>query len=97
MEVYKKRKITMSKEKEIEIEETQDQQVNTEAPDTEKTENTAETENSGNSDDSESSEKRYSLPLPVRRGTCRSWFSFLTAPRFVIPNTFMRSLPWKVC
>lgn len=47
----------MSKEKEIEIEETQDQQVNTEAPDTEKTENTAETENSGNSDDSESSEK----------------------------------------
>ena len=56
MEVYKKRKITMSKEKEIEIEETQDQQVNTEAPDTGKTENTAETENSGNSDDSESSE-----------------------------------------
>ena len=46
----------MSKEKEIEIEETQDQQVNTEAPDTGKTENTAETENSGNSDDSESSE-----------------------------------------
>ena len=56
MEVYKKRKITMSKEKEIEIEETQDQQVNTEAPDTGKTENTAETENSGDSDDSESSE-----------------------------------------